>query len=116
MSKVIHAFARFDPIANAISSGSIKGLVDPNATKKADAAKAQAATLAAANTQAAAGKAPGKAVAEDVKGMQVATRKEDLRAAAGAAGAKYMASDYDLLGKSHFAPKRRQASQDLLGS
>lgn len=70
---------------------------------------------AAAQAAAAAGQAPGAAVAEKVKEKQIGERKEDLRAAAGAAGAAHTASDYDMLGISKNQVKRKSASKSLLG-
>jgi hypothetical protein len=127
MSKVFKRLAFLDPIANTIVSGSATGLVNPTASitaTKQEAAAKDAEKAAAAEAQLGKGEAPGATVAEKAKEKveevkkdgQVANRKEELRAAAGAAGATATASDYDLLGTAKGTIKKKQAAKALLGS
>lgn len=115
MSKVFKKLAFLDPVANTVVSGSASGLVNPTASIKSEGEKA-AAKEAAATAALGKGEAPGQAVAEKVKGEQFASRKDELRAAAGAAGATATASDIDLLGTPKDRVKKKEASKTLLGA
>ena len=96
----------FDPLGHA----AVEGIFDIEGQEKKQAAAEQAAKDEAARRA-----AEESAAAERLQTRQVATRGQELRAAASAAGATRTENQYDWLAGGKPRAKRRDASKTLLG-